>query len=431
MLPAALGAQTPVPAAPPVVARGAETFDSAWSIIHRRHFDTTFGGVDWVALRDTLRPRAAAARSTEELREVIRSMVGRLKLSHYALLAGESAGALTAPERATAPTVPGTIGLELRIAGGAAVVSRVDAGGPADQAGIRAGWLVTRVDTVDVGRIAATRPSELAPHQAAFHAAASANALLGGSAGAPVALVLRDARDRVVRRTLVRAPRAGLPVTLGHLPTLYVRSESWRAPLADGRSAGVIRFNVWMPAVLPAIDAAVDTLRDADGLVFDLRGNPGGVAAMVMGTAGHLVDSVVTLGVMTSRDGTLRYVSNPRRVNRRGERVVPYRGPVAVIVDEMSASTSEFFAAGLQAIGRARVFGARTAGQALPAQLTRLPNGDVLYHAVADFTTPTGARLEKLGVVPDEPVPLRRADLLVGRDAALEAALRWIAAQPR
>ena len=54
----------------------------------------------------------------------------------------------------------------------------------------------------------------------------------------------------------------------------------------------------------------------------------------------------------------------------------------------------------------------------------------MLYHAVADFTTPKGAHLEKDGVVPDEPTPLTREALLAGRDPAMDAALAWIARQP-
>jgi carboxyl-terminal processing protease len=177
-------------------------------------------------------------------------------------------------------------------------------------------------------------------------------------------------------------------------------------------------------------DAAIDSMRGADGLVIDLRGNPGGVAAMVMGTAGHLLDTVVTLGVMRSREATLRFVSNPRRANARGERVTPYAGPVAILVDGMSASTSEFFAGGLRSVGRARVFGQTTSGQALPAQMERLPNGDVLYHAVADFTLPDGTRIEKVGVTPDEAVSLTRKSLLAGHDPVLDAAIRWITARP-
>jgi C-terminal processing protease CtpA/Prc len=65
-------------------------------------------------------------------------------------------------------------------------------------------------------------------------------------------------------------------------------------------------------------------------------------------------------------------------------------------------------------------------GQALPALFDRLPNGDVLIHAYGDFVTANGTRLEGRGVVPDVAVPLRREELLAGRDAPLEAALQWI-----
>ena len=47
----------------------------------------------------------------------------------------------------------------------------------------------------------------------------------------------------------------------------------------------------------------------------------------------------------------------------------------------MSGSASECFAGGMQSIGRARVFGQTSMGQALPALFDRLPNGDVLIHA--------------------------------------------------
>ena len=85
----------------------------------------------------------------------------------------------------------------------------------------------------------------------------------------------------------------------------------------------------------------------------------------------------------------------------------------------------------MQSTGRARVFGEPSAGAVLPARTTELPNGDVLLHAIADFVTADGTRLEGPGVIPDEHVPLRREDLLAGDDPQLEAALRWIAAQSR
>jgi carboxyl-terminal processing protease len=80
----------------------------------------------------------------------------------------------------------------------------------------------------------------------------------------------------------------------------------------------------------------------------------------------------------------------------------------------------------MQSLGRARVFGQTSMGQALPALFDKLPNGDVFIHAYGDFVTATGVRLEGRGVVPDEEVPLLRADLLAGRDAPLERALEWM-----
>jgi carboxyl-terminal processing protease len=123
-------------------------------------------------------------------------------------------------------------------------------------------------------------------------------------------------------------------------------------------------------------------------------------------------------------------VSMPRRVTTDGRMIQPFTGPLALVVDGQSMSTSEIFAAGLQEIHRARVFGEPSGGQALPALMARMPNNDVLMYAFADFVGPDGGRIEGRGVIPDTHVPLTRADLLAGRDAALEAAIRWIESQP-
>jgi carboxyl-terminal processing protease len=110
--------------------------------------------------------------------------------------------------------------------------------------------------------------------------------------------------------------------------------------------------------------------------------------------------------------------------------VRPFAGPVAILVDEVSASASEAFAGGMRALGRARVFGHRSMGAVLAARWDRLPNGDQLYHAVMAFDI-RGTSLEGTGVVPDDPVAVTREDLLAGRDPVMEAAIRWIATQRR
>ena len=85
---------------------------------------------------------------------------------------------------------------------------------------------------------------------------------------------------RVIRDTL-RGPVS----RFGNLPPLPASLETRRVALGDGRCVGVIRFEYWMPPVMPAMDHAVTQFRECAGMVLDLRGNLGGVAAMMMGVA--------------------------------------------------------------------------------------------------------------------------------------------------
>jgi carboxyl-terminal processing protease len=215
-------------------------------------------------------------------------------------------------------------------------------------------------------------------------------------------------------------------VVLGDLPPMMARVNTQSVETRGGRAVGVIGFNVWMTSVNDPIARAIDRFRVAKGIVIDLRGNPGGLAAMISGVAGHLFATPELLGRMKTRQSDLEFRANPRLVTPDGVRVEPYAGRVAVLVDELTASASECFAGALQSLGRARVFGRRTLGQALPASTRRLTNGDLLMYAVGDFVTATGRRLEGDGVRPDVEVPLSIASLRAGRDDTLEAALRWL-----
>jgi len=127
------------------------------------------------------------------------------------------------------------------------------------------------------------------------------------------------------------------------------------------------------------------------------------------------------LGTMYLRDATLNFVINPR--------AQVFTGPVAVLVDGSSASTSEIFAGGLQDLGRARVFGTHTAAAALPSVFERLPNGDGFQYATANYISKGGKPLEGLGVTPDVEVKVSRQTLLAGHDPVVEAALEWIQRQ--
>lgn len=399
-------------------------FDSAWNILRTNYVAENNSHVDWDALKAELRPRAEAARSVDEVRGVIRQMLERVGQSHFALLPASVASDMNGPS--LTPGEVGSLGFNVGPVGGRLVVTGLDEKGPARAAGVKPGWVLTRVGNRDVSSAAGTLSDGASDHLKDFRLWALGTSLLRGRSGEGTELGFLDERDAAVSKQIVRTPEAGVPVKFGHLPTLFARLDA-RQVDHDGAAIGVIAFNVWMTAISRPFDEAIDRFRTAKGIVVDLRGNPGGVLTMIMGVSGHFLDGAVNLGVIKTRESSLNLVANPRMVGTAGQAVEPFSGPVAILVDSGSYSASEIFAGGMQSIGRARVFGSRTPGGALPAVLERLPGGDVLQYAIGDFTTATGQRIEGRGVIPDTEVLPTRQALFAGSDPVLDAALDWIA----
>lgn len=403
------------------VPQAIETFDFVWRTVRDSHFDKALNGVNWDGVGNELRPRAAAARSVGEVRAVIRDMLGRLGQSHFVIIPGSPDNLTETPR-----DLSGSPGFDVRLIDRDLVVTEVEPSGSAMIEGVKTGWKVVEIDQTRLEPLLTPLSEGLEPRLLQVEAWRLAHSRLSGPAGTRANITFEDGAGKPMTLALERREETGHRVTVGNLPTMFVRVDAQRARTPGGRTAGVIGFNVWMTAIDQPFADAVDDFRSSNGIVIDLRGNPGGLAAMLMGISGHFIDERKALGVMKTRDTELRFNVNPRRVNTKGERVEPFAGPVAILVDALSGSASECFTGGMQSLGRVRVFGQRSMGQALPALFANLPNGDVLIHAYGDFVTSDGTRLEGRGVIPDEIVPLERAHLLAGRDRSLEAALAWI-----
>jgi carboxyl-terminal processing protease len=403
------------------------SFDTAWTRVRDSYYDASMRGLNWRALRDSLRPLVEHGDSRDDTRAAISALLSKLGESHFGVLPGEAMDAGAAPTSDRA----GDAGLELRFIDSALVVTRVDPGTPAASAGVRPGWIVEKIDTLEVldALRAASKVSAGARRFALVRLTLNLNGRLTGPAGGTIRMVARDGRDQRRELAVPLRETPGQVVEFGALPPMHVRFEARRLT-SHGGCVGVIRFNIFMTLVMPQFEDAMAELRPCAGIVLDLRGNLGGVGAMIMGMSGHFFDKAEILGTIRMRETTMRFVANPIRVSRSGEAMKPYEGRVAVLVDELSASTTEILTAALQRFGRARVFGVPSAGQALPAVVTKLPNGDRLMYVIGDFVGPGGARLEGTGVMPDVPTPLSRGALLSGRDDAFEAAVRWIQVSP-
>jgi len=406
------------------------TFDTVWAVVKETYVDTVFVNGPWNTVRDSLRQQAMKVTTRSGLDRLLTVTLAQIPESHFYIIPSSVAEDVRADT--DEESAGGTVGLSLRIASGKALVWRVEPGSPAATAGIRTGQIVEqvgdRVVSTSLGKVLSLPD---ASRQRAFSDLSfKLNRQLTPAVGDTVRIRLIESGTRAVERQLVAVPMRGTVSKFGNLPPIAGVVRSFRHPVPGlrGGCIGTIAFNIWLPALAPELQRAVDSVASCAGIVIDLRGNPGGVGAMVIGFGGFFVESPVSLGTMRMRELSLNFAINPRVVRTGGTQTGPFKGPVAILVDAMSASTSEIFATGMQRLGRAKVFGQRSAGAALPALMHGLPSGDTFVHAVADFTDPAGGRIEGSGVVPDQLIPLTQQDLAESIDAPFEAAIKWIAA---
>lgn len=402
--------------------RNIQSFEQVWKTVRDRHWDAKMNGVNWQAVHDELRPQIEKADSSEKARQILNNMLSRLKQSHFAVLAGEIRDEVQ-PETGSgaADSRDGQTGLDVRLVGEQVLVTLVEEGSAAAEQGIRPGWEVLAIDGKELAPIvsrvtAALQGSNLQP----LAVRAAALAALAGKPGSTARLRLRNGGDQAVELPVSRVQPRGLRTEFGILPPMYVWSE-WRK--VDG-GFGYLAFNMFMDPenVMRTVSTAVTACQDCQGLVIDLRGNPGGLGVMAMGLAGWFVtEKGQRLGTMYTREAELRFVINPRPVT--------YRGPLAILIDGCTGSTAEIFSGGMKDLKRARIFGARSAGAALPAAFEKLPNGDVFLYAFASYISEGGKPLEGNGVTPDVEVPLTRESLLRDRDPVLKSAIDWMKQQ--
>ena len=441
--------------------RNLESFDLVWRTIRDRHYDPELGGVDWEAAREKYRPMVEASPSVAEARGHMQAMIDLLGQSHMVIIPGSAMQALAGdgrePESAdvqatTAPGAPATrrssaprsadsadegeegeAGFSVRLADivkGLVLVTEVRAGSAAAEAGLKPGWQLISLDGAEIAPMVkqiSDAISQRGHGKPEMYVSFSLEHRLRGPIGKklPAEFLDGEGKKRALQVTFEAGP--GEVTTLGILPPMRVAFESRRIE-RDGLTLGYIRFTAFLdpPRLSPQFEAAMsdfaDPARPVDGVVLDLRGNVGGIVMMVPGIAGYFIDERgLTMGTLKTRDSTLKLAVFPRPVQ--------YAGPLAVLTDSCSVSAAELLSGGLQGLGRARVFGTATAGEALPAQFLGLPNGDTFLFVFANYTTANGRRLEGDGVIPDEPVPYDQATLLAGEDPMLQAAAGWIATQ--
>lgn len=161
--------------------------------------------------------------------------------------------------------------------------------------------------------------------------------------------------------------------------------------------AGHVQLVHFSQGAAEEVRAAVADLlgEGAQGIVLDLRGNPGGLLSEAVGVASVFIE-----------DGPI--VSVQERANER--EVLRARGdayenvPLVVLVDEGSASASEIVAGAIQDAGRAEIVGQTTFGKGTVQTIQPLANGAGVKFTTARYFTPSGDSIEEIGITPDRVV---------------------------
>lgn len=372
-----------------------DIFSDAWETINEKYYDPSFNGVNWRAVRERYRPAAEAARSDDDFYVVMKKMVGELRDAHTRFA--------TPRERMEREQLKAiTAGVAISEVEGKPVVVSVEPNSEAARMNVEPGMIVLAID----GKPVAARIAEAEARVAGTSTERAVKLrvyrqLVEGEPGTPL------------RLTLERADGSNMDVSLTRRIVPDVAQVISRR-LPSG--VGYIRLTLWKAPAHKEFKRALETLKDAPGIIVDLRGNPGGEAQEVVKIGGYFFNARTSFGQFISRGG-----KSFTLYTDRDDQV--YTGPVMILVNEGSGSGSELFSAAMQENGRAAVVGRPSCGCVLGiSHFKKLKGGSELAVSELKYVSPQGHKIEGAGVTPNRPVPLTLADLQHRRDAALEAA---------
>jgi tricorn protease len=370
-----------------------EVFDEAWRALRDFFYDPAMHGVAWDRARSVYRPFAVGCVRTEDFNDVFKMMLGELNASHLGLY---GPGNDLKPE-ATAFTgmtlVPGR--LKKRY-----VVVAVLKDSPADreESKVSPGWFLVAVN------------------RKAVKAGDNLSEILNGKVGEKMDLLFDLSEEGAGTKTVTFKPVAPGKVS-SLLYEAWVDARREKVEALSGGRLGYIHIR-WMSrgAFRRFRREYLAKVREKDGLVLDVRNNPGG----------YIHNQLWEL--LSKRKPVGRF-----RIRGAAEELQPdhtWQRPVILLINERSASDAEIFPLGFRRLGIGKVVGVPTWGGVIGTGGTSLANGAWLRLPYVGWYAHDGTNLENFGVKPDIRVENHPEDDATGAaDAQLEKAVSLLLEQ--
>lgn len=259
------------------------------------------------------------------------------------------------------------LGIEMSVQNGILTIISPIEDTPAWHAGVKAGDKVIAIDNNSTKNLSLVEASQL----------------IRGKKGTKVVLrIVRDDEDTPRDITIIRGP-------------VKIKSVKY-TDLEDGYAYVKITSFIENTAkdLEKVLDAHVKQEKKIEGLLIDMRKNPGGLLDQAI----KVSDLFLKEGVIVStigRDKANKEVSSATKKGRFTD------FPILILVDEYTASASEIVSGALQDNKRALIAGERTFGKGSVQSVVRLGDGSGLKMTVARYYTPSGVSIQAEGIKPD------------------------------
>ncbi len=254
------------------------------------------------------------------------------------------------------------IGIEAGYRDGEVVVVAPVDGGPADEVGIRAGDVIVAVDGVSTEGL---QPEEV-------------NTLTSGEVGSDVTLsIKRFGMDQVLDFTITRE-------------SIEVTNISYAGLIGEAENTGYIRLSQFGTNSAEEVRRSIEELsgqKELNGLVLDLRDNPGGILQEAVAIIDKFVEPGLTVVDIRGR------VSEYNQTFATEEPVM-FEKPVVILMNGGSASASEVVAGALQDLDRAVILGEQSFGKGLVQVVKPLPYNTSLKITISRYYIPSGRSIQ-------------------------------------
>lgn len=284
----------------------------------------------------------------------------------------------------------GGVGMEIGVKNNQLVVIAPLKGNPAEKAGFKPGDMILKIDdtfTNDMDTTAAVK-------------------IIRGDPGTKVKLLMmregwKEPKEFEITRAIIEVPTLDWEMKEGNIA--YIQLYNFNS------NAGSLFYNAALSVLISG----------AKGVVLDLRNNPGGFLDVSVEIAGWFMnrgEAVVQEKFRSGEENFMRSNGPSALVNL----------PVVVLVNGGSASASEILAGALQDARKIKLVGEKTFGKGSVQEIEDLKDGSTLKITIAEWLTPNGRHINKLGIIPDVVIKMPDDGIINKKDPQLDKALEII-----